>query len=98
MEEEVKGVVGEEEVAKTARELYVEKANEMKEKYADVMNDLLVKYGGTVDRGFEYLKAIPRAIVLGEEPLYATEVELNMDELVADYKELLRLSNEVANG
>lgn len=83
---------------KTARELWAEKNAEMREKYVDAINDIAIRQGKDVGVAFEMLKAIARAEVMGEEPLYATEVELNMDELVEDYRELLRLSNEVANG
>lgn len=78
----------------TAKEKVTLKEREMKEKYADVINDLLVKYGGTVDKGFEYLKGLARALLFNEEPLYTTDIEFNKEELIADEKEFLLLSEQ----
>lgn len=68
-----------------------------KEKYADVINDLLTKYGGTIDKGFDYLLAMLRAWENGEEPLYTTELEVNREEMLADYKEYLNIAEKVTN-
>ena len=78
----------------TATERCIRKAEEMKEKYADVINELATKYGKDLGVGFEMLKAIARAKIYGEEPLYAADIEFNLDELVQDEKELLVFSEE----
>lgn len=82
---------------KTARQKYADKAAEMKEKYKDAIYDIAIRQSKDVGVAFEMLKAIPRAILHNEEPLYATEVDLNIEELTNDYLELLGLSEEVAN-
>lgn len=76
----------------TTREKFTQKANEMREKYADVINDLAVKHNVDVGIGFEMLKAIARAKVLGVDPMYVTEVEFDIEELAKDYTTLLALS------
>lgn len=65
-------------------------------KYADVINDLQTKYGGTDDKGFEYFIAMLRAWYLNEEPLYVTDLEINKEEALEDYKEYLGLAEEKA--
>jgi hypothetical protein len=69
----------------------------MEEKYADVINDLCVKYEKTTDIGFEMLKAIARAKKEEQEPEYTTDLELNMEELMKDYNEFLELAEDKAN-
>lgn len=81
----------EEVVEVTLKEMRIAKEREMKEKYAEVINDLCIKYDRTVDFGFEALKAIARAKMFNEEPMYESNIEFNLDELVADEKELLEL-------
>lgn len=81
--------------ASEIREQFTELANEMREKYADVINDLAVKHNVDVGIGFEMLKAIARAKVLGLEPMYETEVEFEIEELVKDYSKLLALSEQL---
>lgn len=76
----------------TAGEKCIIKSNEMREKYADVINDLAIKYNLPDDNAFEYLKAIARAKIFGEECEYSSDVEFSLDELVEDEKELLKLS------
>lgn len=78
----------------TLHEKIEAKRAEMKEKYADIINDLATKYEKDLGVGFDMLCAIPRAVELGEEPLYTTELEYNADELMKDWKELEALSAE----
>ena len=78
-----------------AREKMNAKVNEMKEKYADVINDLCVKYEKTTDLGFDMLVAIARADFNGLEPEYETDLELDRVELLADYEQYLLLAEEV---
>lgn len=79
----------------TPREKMAEKVKEIKEKYADVINDLSVKYDKDVGVAFFYLIAIPRAVIIGEAPLYSADIEYNLDELCEDYIEYLELAKEV---
>ncbi len=69
------------------REKLAEKYKELVEKYADVINDLCVKYDKTTDLGFEMLKAIARAKILNLEPEYSSNIDFDPDELVKDYLE-----------
>lgn len=78
------------------QEDYAKKSDEMREKYADVINDLSIKYDKDLGVAFEMLKAIPRAIIVGLEPLYSTTIELDIDELIQDYAELERISVQIA--
>ena len=78
-------------------EKIMEKRKEMEEKYADVINDLCVKYEKTTDVGFEMLKAIARAKKEEVEPEYETEVEFDIEELMKDYEEYLQLCEDKAN-
>lgn len=78
----------------TATERCIAKAEEMKEKYADVINDLAVKYHVTVDVAFERMKAIARAKIYGDEPLYSADIEYDIDGLIQDEKENLVLSEQ----
>lgn len=69
----------------------------MEEKYKEVIDNLLEKYGGTVDKGFEMLKAMARAYLYGEENLYEPDVEFDKEELLKDYKEYLDKAEKVAS-
>ena len=73
-------------------------ANEnFKETYHDLIYALAEKYRVDVGIGCDMAKAIARAEILGEIPQYNANVEYNLDELVADYKVILDLSNKIAN-
>lgn len=78
-------------------ELIAEKRKEIEEKYADVINDLCVKYDKTTDIGFDMLIAIARANKENIEPLYETNIEFDMEELAEDYAEYSELCEEKAN-
>lgn len=80
------------------RDEYVQKSEEMKEKFKEVIDDLSIKYDKDVGVGFDMLKAIARAKVYDVEPLYESNVEFDEDELVADYMELLNISDKIVNG
>jgi len=75
------------------REKLHAKEAEFAEKYANVIYDLGVKYN--TPNGVDYLKAIARGIVFNVECDYSTDVEYNKEEMVADYKEILELSQEI---
>jgi hypothetical protein len=68
------------------------KVLEIKEKYADIINDLATKYEKDVGVGFDMLIAIARAKDNNEEPEYTTDIEFDMEELKKDYDEYLILS------
>lgn len=68
---------------------------EFEEKYADVINDLGVKYN--TPNGVDYLKAIARADIEGLEPLYETEIDFDKPTMIEEYKEIQRLS-KIING
>lgn len=74
-------------------ELYENKKQEMREKYADVINDLSVKYNVDLGVALDYLEAIAKANLDKEEVLYVADVEYNMVELIRDYAELRYYSN-----
>lgn len=78
-----------------AREKLQAKVQEMKEKYADVINDLCCKYDKTVDVGFDMLTAIARANFNGLKPEYETDLELDEVLLLEDYEEYLLLAEDV---
>ncbi len=78
----------------TFSELHEQKKEEMQEKYADVINDLAVKYGVDMGVAFDHLTAIARANMLHEEALYSTDIEYDLDELVDDYAKLYFYSNQ----
>jgi hypothetical protein len=84
----------EEKVELSLHEQIENKENEMKEKYADVINDLAVKYGKTLDIGFDMLCAIPRAVDHQLIPDYSTDIEYDKAELMKDWKELEALSEQ----
>ena len=79
----------------TDREILTEKVKAMKEKYADVINDLAIKYGKDLGVAYGMLLAIPRAILVGLDPLYVTDIEINYDELVNDYLDYIEACNKV---
>lgn len=72
-------------MGKTPREELTEKVKFMKEKYADAINDIAVKYDKDLGVAYGMFLAIPRAMLVGLEPLYTTDVELDYDELLNDY-------------
>jgi len=77
-------------------EKYAVKEQEFKEKYADVINDLAVKYGVDLGVGYDMLCGIARGVIYDVEPLYVAEIDYNKDEMVKDYQELLNISIEIA--
>lgn len=68
---------------------YNEKAKEMKEKYADIINDISVAQGVDVGVAFDMLKAI----AVGGD--YAGDIEIDVEELKKDYFELAKISEEI---
>lgn len=78
----------------TLHEKIEAKRAEFCEKYADVINDLLAKYGGTVDRGYDYLTAIARGVIYDVECDYSTDIEYNQEEMIEDYKVIEALSKQ----
>lgn len=84
MEEEKEGL--------DLHELYAQKSNEMKEKYADVINEISVVRNVDVGVAFDMLKAVCR----GGEYLDGIETDINLDELKADYFELCGISEQIA--
>lgn len=73
-----------------------EKVKELKEKYSDVINNLLVKYGGTTDRGFDYFTAMVRGWIYGGDVLYETDLAVDKEEIIKDYIDYLGKAEEVA--
>ncbi len=73
-----------------------EKVRELKEKYADVINDLSLKYDKDAGVAFDMLIAIARAKVLGLEAAYETNIELDEEQLRKDYIEFLDEAKKVA--
>lgn len=69
-----------------------EKELAFKDKYADVINDLAVKYEKDLGVGYDMLCAIARGEIYNVEPLYNTDIEYNKEEMVEEYKEIERLS------
>ena len=86
-------------------EKYAEKSEEMQSKYHDAIYDIATKQGVDVGVGFDMLKAIARAEIdpklkLDENFIdysLGMDVELNREELVADYAELAAISMEILN-
>ena len=87
-------------------EVLAAKRKEIEEKYADVINDLLVKYEKTTDLGFDMLIAIARTEHENRKkpedaeklvPEYETEIKFDMEELQKDYEEFLQISQDKAN-
>lgn len=75
-------------------ELRQAKETEMREKYADVIKDLSVKYEIDVGVAWNYFEAILRATLENETPDYSTEVEFDMVEAIRDYAEILYYSHK----
>lgn len=73
-------------------ELYAQKAQEMKEKYADVINEISVIHNVPVDDAFDMLKAVCR----GGKYLEGIETDIDLDELNKDYFELCGISEQIA--
>lgn len=71
-------------------EKYAKKEAEFEEKYADLVNEIAVQNGVDLGVGLDMVKAIARG---GN---YQGDIEINIDELVADYKELEAISIEIA--
>ena len=67
---------------------YEAKSKEIREKYADVINEIAVARGVDLGVAFEMLKAIARG---GE---YGEGIELDVEELKKDYAELEEISKE----
>lgn len=74
------------------RRKYAAKSAEMREKYADVINEISCKHGVDLGIAFEMLKAVARG---GN---YADGFNFDKEELVKDYLELLHISEMIANG
>lgn len=74
-------------------ELHAQKVEEIKEKYADVINDLATKYNVPVGEGLNRLEAIAYANLMGKIVLYASDIEYDLVELIRDYAELRYYSN-----
>ena len=72
------------------KQKYATKTEEMKEKYADVINDIAVAQGVDVGVAFEMLKAVARG---GD---YLGDTKVDLEELKADYLELRLLSMKIA--
>lgn len=71
-----------------------EKELAFKDKYADVINNLAVKYEKDLGVGYDMLCGIARAKLYPEqgEQQNFTDIEYNEAEMVEDYKEIERLS------
>ena len=83
-----------EELAIDYHELRQKKVAEMKEKYADVINDLSVKYGVDLGVALDYLKAIAYAELEKQDVLYSSDIEYDLVELIRDYAELRYYSHK----
>ena len=79
------------------KEKLAEREKEFQEKYADIINDLCVKYDKDLGVGCDMLKAIARAKILGQEPLYTTNIEFDLEELLNDYVEIQTIEIEIHN-
>lgn len=73
-------------------ELYAKKADEMKEKYADVINEISVARGVPVGDAFDMLLAVCR----GGNYLEGIDTDINLEELNKDYFELCGISEQIA--
>ena len=73
------------------KEQYEAKARAMKEKYADVINEISTKHNVDVGVAFDMLKATCRG---GN---YAEGFEFDRQELMKDYLELADISDKIAN-
>ena len=79
----------------SAREELKLKVQELKAKYADVINDLAIKYGVDVGVAYSMFLAIPRAMMLGQEPAYNTDLPVNYEELFEEYLDYLAICHKV---
>ena len=75
-------------------ELHEKKVAEIKEKYADIINDLSAKDNVDVGLAYNRLMAIARANLLNETVLYSTDIDFDLVELIRDYAELWYYSNK----
>lgn len=73
-------------------ELYAKKAQEMKEKYADVINEISVIHDVPVSDAFDMLKAVCR----GGNYLEGVDTDIDLEELNKDYFELCGISEQIA--
>lgn len=73
-------------------ELYAKKADEMKEKYADVINEISVARNVDVGVAFDMLLAVCR----GGNYLEGIDTDINLEELNKDYFELCGISEQIA--
>ena len=78
-------------------ELHEKKVEEMREKYADVINDLSVKDGVDVGVAFDELKGIAYANLENKDVLYSSNIEFDLVELIRDYAELRYYSHKCNN-
>ena len=78
-------------------ELHEAKEKEMREKYADVINDISVKYGVDLGVAWNYFEAIVRAELGNYAAEYSTEIEYDVVEAVRDYAEILYYSHKCNN-
>ena len=75
-------------------ELHKAKVKEMKEKWADVINDLSVKDGVDVGVAYDELNAIAYANLFNEPVKYQANIEFDLVDLIKDYAELHYYSNK----
>ena len=75
-------------------ELHAKKTAEMKEKYANIINDIAAKHGVDLGVAFDMLKAVAR----GGNYAEGLEAEFDLEELKADYLELADISERILNG
>ena len=78
------------------RELLHKKEEEFEQKYADVINDLAIKYNVDLGIGKDMLQAIARGHIYNVEPLYIADIEFDKEQMIADYKEIEKLSKIIA--
>lgn len=74
-------------------ELHEKKTAEMKEKYAEVINNLSTLYNVDLGVAWNCLEAIAKAHLDNQKVLYVTDVEFDLVELIRDYAELRYYSN-----
>ena len=75
------------------REAYAAKKEEMKEKYKEAINAISDKHNVDVGVAFDMLEAVCR----GGDYLDGIEVEVNKEELMRDYSEVIELSTKIAD-
>ena len=76
------------------KELREAKEKEMREKYADVINDLSVKYDVDLGVAWNHFEAIVRAELDNYQAEYSTDIEFNMVEAIRDYAEIRYYSHK----